>query len=548
MARVDLRKLKEQALKAIEKKQYAKAAELYLQISAAEPNDPDWHQRAGEAWRKVPDGPRAAAELTLAAEGYAKGGFLLKAIAVCKVVQQIDPRHTATQAMLAELYATREGKPAPSKAVVAPKLDLTRKATGEFELAPSRRAGDVPIAIDELARRPAPPLLTIDDVSAAGLGLSADKSTLVDLDQRPAPTLLPPSAPLETLPLHAFIGGHKSDQFNLETIMPEETAPAAYEIELDEADLELAEAIPIDEPEPAPPPNLHKLPQADRESDFSDLMSEPPPPPNAGRLAQLPKIPLFSSLAADDLRHLIEQVLMRELEPGETIMRQGESGASLFVIVSGGVEVALDGPPPRTLATLGEGAFFGELGLITNFPRSATVRAREPTQLLEISRELVLDIVARSPDVLKTLLRFFRDRLLDRLLGESPLFASLPPEEARRLADRFVFLELEPGVRAVAEGERSPGLFLLLCGEVEAVRDGAVLAALGPGDVFGEISLLEHKPATASIVTRTKCWALELPRSRFQEIIVTYPQLLEYVSSLAERRKQAGPEERVEFL
>jgi CRP-like cAMP-binding protein len=527
MAKVDLRKLKEQAIKAIEKKQYAKAAELYLQIAAAEPNDPDWHQRAGEAWRKVPDGPRATAELTLAAEGYAKGGFLLKAIAVCKVVQQIDPQHTATQAMLSELYATREGKPPPGRAATASKVDLTRTATGEFEIVPRTASSPALLVVPDVA---APPLLTIDDVIA--------------------PTLLPPSAPLESLPLHAFLGGHKSGQFNLEALALVEPVPAAYEISLDDEDLALAEAIPIELPVPAPP-SPPKLPVAD-ETDFSDLLSvpSPSPPPVVPALAQLPKIPLFSSLGAEDLRHLIEHVQMRELEPGEIIMRQGESGAALFVIVSGGVEVALEGPPPRTLATLGEGAFFGELGLLTNFPRSATVTARAATQLLEISRELVLEIVARSPEVLKTLLRFFRDRLLDRLLGESPLFASLPPEEARRLAERFRFLELEPGMRAVGEGERSPGLFLLLCGEVDVVHGGTGrLAALGPGDVFGEMSLLERKPATASIVTRTKCWALELPATDFQEIMLTYPVLLEYVSGLAERRKQEpGPEERVEFL
>src|SRR5438067_4593411 len=120
MAKVDLRKLKDQATKAVEKKQYAKAAELYVEIGKAEAGDPDWHQRAGEAFRKVPDPGHAIHELERAAEGYAKGGFLLKAIAVCKVVLQIDPKHTTTQGMLAELYAKREGRPTPSATLAAP--------------------------------------------------------------------------------------------------------------------------------------------------------------------------------------------------------------------------------------------------------------------------------------------------------------------------------------------------------------------------------------------------------------------------------------------
>src|SRR5262249_4918385 len=89
----------------------------------------------------------------------------------------------------------------------------------------------------------------------------------------------------------------------------------------------------------------------------------------------------------------------------------------------------------------------------------------------------------------------------------------------------------------IHEGQRAPGLFLILCGEVRVTRGGAQLATLGPGDVFGEMSLLEGVPAMASIDTLAKCWALELPRQQFQEIAVAYPQMLEYVSKRAEGRR-----------
>src|SRR5262249_48767233 len=228
----------------------------------------------------------------------------------------------------------------------------------------------------------------------------------------------------------------------------------------------------------------------------------------------------FSSLEVDQLRHLIERVEVREVEPGETIVREGERGGSLFVIVYGEVAVLLNGPPKKLMARLQEGSFFGELAVLTDFPRSATVVAETQTRLLEISRELIAEIVANSPEVLRMMLRFFRDRLLDRLLGTSKLFASFTTDEARRLAQRFKFLELDPGTRVVREGERAPGLFLLLCGQVQVVRGRRQIAALGPGDVFGEMSLLTRAAAGASIETATKCWALALPREEFQEIVL----------------------------
>jgi len=503
MSTVDLRELKKQAARLLEKRKYAKAAELCLQIAEAEPeideaepHEPDWRQRAGEALRREGGVSAAIVELMAAAEGYAKGGFLLKAIAVCKVVLQVDPMHVATQAMLANFYALREGG---------------RATSGRARVANA---------------------LTASSVEVAG-GLAA-----VPLDEVTGASPIPPGAPIEVVPLWTVLGGRKSAQFK--PVSPHagvdglDAGAAAYEIVLDEGDLAAAaaarlDAVPLAAPAVAPE-------RLDNELDF---------------FAPLPHIPLFSSLTADQLRHVIERVAVREVTAGETIVRQGDRGGSLFVVVRGAVQVILDGPPRRKLATVSEGDFFGELALITDFPRSATVVATRPTQLLELSRELISELLTQSPEVLRTLLRFFRDRLLDRLLGSSALFASFSHDEAHALAHRFVFLEFEPKMRVIAEGERSPGLFLLLAGEVQVTQGQRRLATLTPGDVFGEMSLLEGRPAMASIDTVTKCWTIELPRERFHEIVLTYPLVLEYISQLVERRTQqnlAASDERVEFL
>ena len=291
-----------------------------------------------------------------------------------------------------------------------------------------------------------------------------------------------------------------------------------------------------------PPPPVDEL-------DFSSVMEEAVTAPRAA--PPLPRIPLFSSLTAAELMQVIQGVEVREFAAGETIVKQGDRGVALYVIVRGQVEVVLEGPPRREVATLTEGAFFGELALLTDFPRSATVIAQEDTQVLEISRELIASVIADSPEVLKVLLRFFRDRMLDRMLSSSQVFSKFSPEDARAIVQRFKFLELDPRMRVVSEGERAPGLFLLLCGEAYVVQGHKKIAQIVPGDMFGEMSLLNRGPAMASIDTETKCWVLELVRQDFQEIMLTYPQLLEFVSDLADQRRASniqGPDDRVEFL
>jgi CRP-like cAMP-binding protein len=63
------------------------------------------------------------------------------------------------------------------------------------------------------------------------------------------------------------------------------------------------------------------------------------------------------------------------------------------------------------------------------------------------------------------------------------------------------------------------------------------LAALGAGDVFGEMSMLTRGAAMATIRAEGKCWALLLGRDRFQELILTHPHVLAFISDLVERRE-----------
>ena len=468
----DLRKLKDLATRAVEKRDFVRAAALYLEVAAKEP-EPDWNQRAGDAYRRAGETPLAVAQLGLAAAGYAKNGFLLKAIAVGKTLLQLDPGHTETQRMLVDLYAKRDAK------TVAASPPVLRPDHGQpAEL------------IDVIPKTGAVSVLAIDEA----------------LDGAAAAT----QAPMDALALHRVLGGRRSEHMAVAdlTAPAGDPAPGAYEIILDDDDDDDVD---------------------DHDEDAVELVMSVE--------ADLPRIPLFSSLNADDLHHLIERVTLSEHDG--VIVKQGDIGGSLYVIVEGTARVQADG---RELALLEAGAFFGELGLLSDDPRSATVEAVGTVRVLEISRELAWDLMRRSPEVLRMLLRFFRDRMLERLIGSSPLFTSLSRDDARTLAQQFVFLELDAGAQAVEQGTRAPGLFVVVAGEAEAQRDGVVLGRLVPGDVFGEMSLLAHGAATADVIARKKTWVLELPASAFPELITSYPQVLEYMSRLDDERSAASRE------
>ncbi len=289
------------------------------------------------------------------------------------------------------------------------------------------------------------------------------------------------------------------------------------------------------------------------------------PVPMAARTAEaaLPKTPLFSALDATSLHRMIETCQLLECAPGDTVFKQGDTGDRLYVVAHGEVVVTRmvqrtpdqgEVPPAIEVARMGEGSFFGEVGLLTDTPRSATVTALVDTTLLVIDRDVIGDLVEERPGVLKVLLEFLRERLIDELVDTAPLFAPFSGEERLSLARRFKFVEVEGGRTLIKQGERAPSLFVLLCGRIAVERDGALLAELVPGDLVGEMSLLTRNPAVASVLTRSKSYLLALPAANFQEMIVTYPQFLIFVSDLAEERAKrmesgggGGPDDYEDF-
>src|SRR5260221_1427500 len=99
----------------------------------------------------------------------------------------------------------------------------------------------------------------------------------------------------------------------------------------------------------------------------------------------LSKVSLFSGLSRKELQELSVNAREREYAPGETLVRQGETGVGLFVVLNGKVRVfqQADGGE-RELGVFGKDAVLGELALLDDLPRSATMVATEPTKVLII--------------------------------------------------------------------------------------------------------------------------------------------------------------------
>jgi MFS family permease len=153
-----------------------------------------------------------------------------------------------------------------------------------------------------------------------------------------------------------------------------------------------------------------------RQLSVADRLAAPPDP---ARLALLRSISIFHPLAQPVIERLSRNLVPVRVAEHEVVIRQGDPGDRFYLVEDGGVTVSVDG---RRIADLGPGDFFGEIALLRDAPRNATVAAAGPVQLLALERAEFLDAVTGSHASSQA-----ADRAVDRRLAEASADVLAPP-------------------------------------------------------------------------------------------------------------------------
>lgn len=135
----------------------------------------------------------------------------------------------------------------------------------------------------------------------------------------------------------------------------------------------------------------------------------------------LAQVTLFRSLNKKQVTQLARFATVQQYQPHQVIVREGDTGLGLYVIVSGSVEVYKEPPAaegPTVLRVLVAGDFFGEMALLDDYPRSATVRARDWTECLTLTKWHFLAELEQHPEMALPLLPVLSRRV--RLAEERP--------------------------------------------------------------------------------------------------------------------------------
>lgn len=259
----------------------------------------------------------------------------------------------------------------------------------------------------------------------------------------------------------------------------------------------------------------------------------------ATRRKLLKRVPLFANCSDKELDRVAGQLRSETFAADEVIIQQGEIGDKFYILQSGSASVwqtQSDGVDQR-VDKKGPGQYFGELALVRDAPRNASVRAETPVTLLSLNQkdfnQLVRQYVTLADQV-------DRDVRYSWLLRGMPIFDELEAHEMELLVAILEPETYESGEIIFNEGDMGDKFYIIEYGQVSITHEvngkSMELSRRGPGEYFGEIALLHKRPRTATVLALQDSVLLGLRGEYFLKLIANFSQFGQAVSRTGSRR------------
>lgn len=221
---------------------------------------------------------------------------------------------------------------------------------------------------------------------------------------------------------------------------------------------------------------------------------------------------LFSNLDDSDLSIVIGAMKEVPAEKGTTVITQGEDGDCLFVIESGKFDCTVkSGGQEKLVKSCEVGDVFGELALLYNCPRAASVTSTKRGVLWQLDRETFNHIVKEAAH--KKRVRY------DAFLAKVSILESMDAYERSQLADALKAETFTDGQCIVTAGDAGDKFYIVEEGKAEAVKSGQVAMQFGVGDYFGELALIRDQPRAATVTAKGYVRVLSVDRRSFKRLL-----------------------------
>ncbi|KAK4995846.1 hypothetical protein LTR66_004414 [Elasticomyces elasticus] len=233
---------------------------------------------------------------------------------------------------------------------------------------------------------------------------------------------------------------------------------------------------------------------------------------------------LFTHLDDDQTSQVLGALKEKKCPSNFKIIEQGDAGDYFYVVENGSFDIYVNPSGKleagaeglgKKVATSGPGTSFGELALMYNAPRAATVISTEAATVWQLDRITFRRILMDSA--------FQRRRMYEDFLNGVPLLASLTAYERSKIADALETVKYPANKTIIREGDVGDRFYILEDGAAEVFKAGTnnnlPLKTYQRGDYFGELALLDDKPRAASVVSKTDVKVAMLGKAGFQRLL-----------------------------
>lgn len=244
---------------------------------------------------------------------------------------------------------------------------------------------------------------------------------------------------------------------------------------------------------------------------------------------------LFKSCDRDQLKEILNAMFERKVKPEDEIIRQGDDGDNFYVIDNGVFDVFIDNNGKEVkVHTFKDSGSFGELALMYNCPRNATIIAKSEGSIWALDqstfRRIVVGAAAR------------RRQMYESLLENVPMLAQLQAYERMNLADALETKIFEDGECIIREKDEADCMYFIEDGTVRVTVSGKEISKLIKGEYFGELALVLKQPRSASIFAfggEAKCACLNV--DAFERLLGPCMDIMKRnVGHYEEQRKKLG--------
>ncbi len=436
----------EDVVSLIAAKKYARAIEVLKAQLQKKGANPSLRMQLADVLMLADKKQEAIGLLIPLADQYAREGFAAKAVSVLKKIQKVDPGRRDVEERLARQIEEKQRE--------AVALPLARPGAGpgteegSFGFGKGGPALEIGLEMMAPVSAPAPPPLVLPRAVA-----EAPPDATLPVGSEPPPSPRPAARgvpPPESSP--GLVGAPPAArEFGSAPALRAEPPKPVDEV-IEDYDL-LYYAEDGEEPEEIDVPLEGELVEVESEAEpmsagqFADELiglvdsvfqefpggAQPVAAPASQEEprggSQIVVSPLFRDFSVDEMVAVIHGLKLLSFERGEAILREGQPGGSLYMLTSGRVRAFKKDPAGKqsALGDLKEGAFFGEISILTGQPRMASVVALSRCELLELDRSTLDGITKTHPHVWEVLREFAKQRAADSILrGAAPPPPDLP--------------------------------------------------------------------------------------------------------------------------